>query len=243
MQLGEFDPSTGETELQRLRAFTKKDADTPAHAALAREAAQQAIVLLSNRNQTLPLPKSAALHLAIVGPFGNDTQVLSGGKADYNPSSITTLLQGLLRRQAMGDAGKVEFARGSGVSGSDRSGFKQAEALAAAADVVVLAVGIDSSIESEGHDRQTGIGLPAIQQQLAEAVLNMGTPTIVLLINGGSVSLDSLKVDARVNAIVEAFEGGQAAGDAVGDVLWGDYNPSGKGVTCPCGSLLSYELL
>lgn len=223
--------------LQRFRvgAFDRKEEvpyraipatvlDSPPHRASALQAARESIVLLENANQTLPLHKSA--RIAVIGPMANNTVVMKGGKADYHPSFSISILDGL--RQL--SLGRVGFAAGSPVSGNTtHKEMAEAKRLAAQADVTIVCVGIDATIEHEGTDR-TSIGLPGAQLGLLKAVSAVSRSVVVVLVNGGPVSVDWLKqaISTRtVHAVVEAFDGGQSAGQAVAEVIYGDVNPSG----------------
>jgi len=100
-------------------------------------------------------------------------------------------------------------------------------AAASAADVLVLAMGIDQAIEGESHDR-TDIDLPANQHELIGQLAALGKPIVLLLFNGGMVAVEAEKADDNVGAIVECFYPGFQGAAAISSVLFGDYNPGGK---------------
>ena len=108
------------------------------------------------------------------------------------------------------------------MNSTNTSGFASAIQKANESDYVILMLGLDTSVESENLDR-TNISLPGVQQQFADEILALGKPTSVVLINGGSVAISQLKETAP--AIVEAFYPGTRGGDAIAQVLFGDFNP------------------
>ena len=202
--------------------------NAPAHAALAVQAAKESIVLLANRDTTLPLGTPSTL--AVVGPTANLTMNMMGSKKDYSGENIVSLLAGITARAG---GVPVRSLAGVNVAGEEAAGggTKAAAALAAQSAVTIVCVGIDGSIEHEGTDR-TGISLPDGQLTFLKAVVGAAQgKVVVVLSNGGPLSVDWLRtasaVGGPVDAVVEAFEGGQGAGTALAAVLWGDVNPSG----------------
>jgi len=227
MQLGLFDSNKADQPYFNLGA---KDISSPAHKQLALEAAQQAIVLLKNDKQTLPL--KAGQHIALIGPHFNGTEVfmsnyhgsacLNGKPGDGKDfSCIKTPLETITTANA---GGKVTGVLGCDVN-SKTDGIAQAVAAAKAADVAVLVMGIDGSIEAEGRDRYNTT-LPGLQIKLVTEVLKVAKSAALILVSGGAMSLGELKGSSP--AIVEALYGGEAAAQALADVLFGAYNPSGK---------------
>ena len=142
-----------------------------------------------------------------------------GDGADF--SCVPTPLATLARANA---GGETAGALGCEVD-SDVDDVAAAVAVAAAADAVVLMVGLDGSQEAEGTDRYATT-LPGLQPKLVDAVLALRKPTVLVLLNGGAMSLGAAKQAAP--AIVEAFYGGEAGAQAIADVLFGEHNPSGK---------------
>jgi hypothetical protein len=120
---------------------------------------------------------------------------------------------------------QATYNKGCDINSSDKSGFAAAVAAAKAADVAVMFIGIDNTIEYEGMDRVT-IDLPGVQLALVQAVMQTGTPVVVVLINGGALAIEWIQ--KNVPAILEAFYAGEQASLAIADVLFGDYNPGGK---------------
>lgn len=234
--------------------------DTPPHRQLAREAAAQSAVLLANKGGLLPLDLGKLATVAVIGPSANDTagydRCFEGGTGGclYShiyrgySSFVTTPLMGI---QAAAHAppttlgatagARVTYAPGCGSTFpggrcSDPSGIPHAVAVAAAADVAIVVVGLDESYEEEGVDRMdpssTGGGnglfqLPGHQQRLIDEVVATGTPVVQVLLNGGPLSLHAPAGVERF-ALVEAFYGGQACGDGIADVVFGRAAPGGK---------------
>lgn len=121
--------------------------------------------------------------------------------------------------------GPLYFVKGCNVTGNVNLDIEKAKEIASKADIVVMALGTNLDVSDESHDR-TSLALPGNQQQLMEAVYGVN-PNMVLLLESCS-SLDISWAKEHVPAIIEAWYGGQAQGKAIADVLYGDYNPSGK---------------
>jgi beta-glucosidase len=243
MKLGMFDPSTMVPWTQTPYAVV----DQPSHRVLARDAARESIVLLKNANHALPLPKTLKT-IAVIGPNSDEPRMLLG---NYNgePADPVTPLRGI--REALPNT-RVLYARGSdlaeGVPGSEQTpgggtvssrDSLEAEAIRTAtqADAVVMFLGLTPRLEGEemrlqvpgfrGGDR-TSVDLPAPQQRLLERVASTvrGKPTVLVLMSGSAVAINWAQ--EHVPAIVAAWYPGQAAGSAIADVLFGDYNPAGR---------------
>lgn len=203
-----------------------READTsyiPAHDALSREAARRSIVLLKNENAVLPLRRRGQ-KIALIGPFARDRDniegcwTLFGDKARY-----VSLEQGM--RAALEDDSLLEIVDGCGLETALQDGTEQAMAAAQRADVVVLALGEPQRYSGEAQSR-VEIVLPAAQQALAEAVAMTGKPLVVQLRNGRALALQGAVRNAQ--AIAVTWYLGTQTGHAVADVLFGDYNPSGR---------------
>jgi beta-glucosidase len=235
-RLGMFDPP----ERVPYASIPFSANDAPAHRALALEAAHESIVLLKNVRALLPLRRTVR-RIAVIGPDADDAEALVG---NYNgtPAETVTPLAGI--RRAVGPLTEVVYARGSplvvadtGPTAAEAESHLRADAVAAArrAEVVVLCLGLSPRVEGEelrlsvpgfrGGDR-TDIGLPAPQEALLRAVVATGRPVVLVLVNGGPVSVPWAAW--HVGAIVEAWYGGQAAGTALADVLFGDVDPAGR---------------
>ena len=216
---------------------------------LALRAGREGIVLLKNEQNTLPLRKNLN-SIAVIGPDAENLMNLLG---DYSPKKITqhvvSILEGI--KAAAGPQTKVVRARGCGVLGDDRSGFPEAIRAAKNAEVAVVVVGEnqgqndvdedkDPPTDGEGHD-VASLDLTGVQEDLVKAIYETGTPTVVVLVNGRPLS--TRWTAEHVPAIVEAWRPGERGGQAVADVLFGDYNPSGRlAITIPrhVGQLPAY---
>ncbi|NCA84356.1 MAG: beta-glucosidase BglX [Clostridia bacterium] len=194
----------------------------PEHLAFAREFTAESMVLLKNQNQLLPLSKQTGT-IAVIGPLADSKKDMIGAwsaAGDFNKS--VTVLEGIKEKLPKQ---RVIYAQGCEVDGDDRSGFDEAVTLASRSDAVVLVIGETKEMSGEAASRSE-ITLPGVQQELAEALIATGKPVVVVLINGRPLDLSWL--DTHVPAILEAWFPGTQAGHAVADVLFGDYNPSGK---------------
>ena len=180
-RLGEFDPP----EMVPYSKLGPDMIDSPAHRQLALRTAQESIVLLTNKNNFLPLDKSQIKTLAVIGPFADIAQTGPNYTGQY--SKFVKPLEGI--QQKVGSGTQVLYARGSGILESDNPEASIAEAVAAAkkADVAILFVGINQMLEREGIDRDS-LNLPPVQLRLVHSVLEANPKTVVVLLNGGPVS-------------------------------------------------------
>jgi beta-glucosidase len=202
----------------------EKVCNSPEHRALALEAARQAIVLLKNDGNLLPLSKEVK-SILVAGPNAHSPRNQLG---DYSGSSpVVTVLDGIKARVAPGT--EVRYARGCGIKDPSTEGIAEAVAAARERDLAILVLGESSWTEGmtggEGNDRAE-LDLPGVQQQLLEAIYETGTPVVLVLINGRPLTIGWAA--EHVPAILEAWYPGQEGGTAIADVLWGDYNPGGK---------------
>ena len=220
-----------------------------AHQELALRAGQEGIVLLKNEKNALPLRKDLK-SIAVIGPDAENLMNLLG---DYSPHKVTqhvtSILEGIKAKSS--PQAKVIWAKGCGVLGEDKSGFPEAIRAAKEAEVAVVVVGenqtqnganekTDPSTDGEGHD-VASLDLTGVQEDLVKAIYETGTPTVVVLVNGRPLS--TRWTAEHVPAIVEAWRPGERGGQAVADVLFGDYNPSGRlAITVPrhSGQLPAY---
>ena len=244
--VGSFDPAGGIP----YRDIPITEMESGPHKATSLAAAREAVVLLANNpsragsagrgvsgtsgspagRPTLPLRK-APMKIAVIGPFANNSLSPYGGKPDYLSSFTITLLEGV--EAAAGETGAtVTYTVGSGVTEPNTTALHDAVAMAKLADVVILSLGIDSSIEHEGSDRTT-IGLPSCQTALMIEVADAAAgDVVVILSNGGPLSSDYLAAataaaSPSIHAVVEGFELGPYTGQVLAEVLWGETNPSG----------------
>ncbi len=227
------------------------------HVALAQKAAEQAMVLLKNDQQLLPLDMQKIKSIAVIGPHADET--LLGGYSDV-PRQTITVVDGI--KQYLGDKAQVRYAPGTRLTldkwqphhdsitakslskerwhrdGVDLAGpehkkgmLKKAVKLAKKSDVAIVVVGDNEAtsreawIETHLGDR-TSLQLIGDQQQLVDAVLATGTPTVVVLMNGRPLAIT--KIAEQAPAIIEGWYLGQQTGAALARVLFGDVSPSGK---------------
>lgn len=193
------------------------------HVAAARDAARQSMVLLRNEGGLLPLSGDTR-SIAVIGPLAdNKGDLLGSWHAMGRPEDVVTVLAGIRRRA--GPNTSVTYAQGSSVTGQERDGFAQAVEAARNADVAIVVVG-EQEFETGEAASRASLDLPGVQQQLAEAVHGTGTPLVVVLLTGRPFAIPWLA--EHVPAILQAWHPGIQGGNAVADILWGDFNPSGK---------------
>ena len=240
-RLGLFDHSPYVDVAQAERVVHSKE-----HQQLALRAARESIVLLKNENNVLPLKKDLK-SIAVIGPNADNGWRQLG---DYSPSAVpqkvSTVLDGIKQKVSPGT--RVEYVQGCEVMGG-KEDFSQAVAAARKASVAVVVVGENPrntgtgdvpATDGEGYDVAT-LDLTGAQGDLIKAIQAAGTPVVLVLINGRPLSIPWAA--AHVPAIVEAWEPGERGGEAVADVLFGDYNPSGRlAITIPrsIGQLPAY---
>jgi len=229
--LGLFDDPYRYSDAGREKAATL----TPANLAAARDVARKSIVLLKN-DGLLPLDRTIR-SIAVIGPLANDKDApLGNWRGQGAANSAVSLLEGV--KAAVSPGTEVLYAEGTKlVTGprnfmaptvyntTDRSGFPAAVAAARAADVVLLAIGEDAFQSGEGRS-QADIGLKGLQDELLRAVAAANTKVVVVLMGGRPLTIGHV-ADA-VPALVETWLLGSQSGHAMADVLFGDYNPSGK---------------
>ncbi|MCV7420318.1 glycoside hydrolase family 3 C-terminal domain-containing protein [Mycobacterium yunnanensis] len=205
------------------RAPVSGPLDVDAHHALAREAAGRSIVLLKNDGGLLPLSPDA--DIAVIGAFAADPRYQGAGSSMINPTRLDRAVDEI---RAMA-TGSVTYAAGFDtavdVAESDAARLlDEAVAAASGAEVAVVFLGLPARLESEGYDRDD-VDLPANQLAVLQAVVDANSNTVVVLSNGGVVTLSFA---ANVPAILEGWLLGQAGGGATADVLFGVVNPSAK---------------
>ena len=207
------------------------------HLAASREMARESIVLLKNSG-VLPLSKDKKI--ALVGPKGDSTDMLGPWQFTRRANDTVTLKQGLeLAGYAVAYAkgsevltpisndseGQAQTDKDSDTPSSADSGIAEAIAVAKDADVIILALGETAAMSGEAASRQS-IDIPEPQMQLAYAMKALGKPIILVLTNGRPLLLNWFEENA--DAIVETWFLGSEAGNAIADIISGDYNPSGK---------------
>ena len=232
LRLGMFDPP----DQVPYSSIPYEVNDSPPNAALARIAARESMVLLKNQGSLLPLSKELG-SIAVIGPNAHDPHVLVGNYFGV-PSDPVTPLRGI--RERVSEDTKVWYTQGCKLQGNKREGLgragliSEAVSMAERADVVVLCLGLSADIEGEQGDAgnseaagdKTTLDLPGLQQALLEEIVAVGKPVVLVLLSGSALSIGW--ADEHVRAIVQAWYPGQAAGEALADVLFGDYCPAGR---------------
>jgi xylan 1,4-beta-xylosidase len=196
------------------------DVCTKENQQLALEAAKQGIVLLENNKGALPLSKTKIKTLAVIGPNANATTVMISNYAGI-PCRYSSPLQGLQKYIS-----SVTYAHGcSDVKCSNQNLFAAAVKAAASADTVVLVVGLDQSIEAEGLDR-VNLTLPGFQEKLVKDVAAATKGTLILVIMAaGPIDTSFTKSVSNIGGILWVGYPGQDGGNAIAQVIFGDYNP------------------
>ena len=193
------------------------------HRKVVREMACKSIVLLENREGILPLDNRCK-NIGIVGPLAdNPDDMLGSWCARGDGKDAIGILQGI--KQAVGKGVRIRYAKGCEIEGDDRSGFSEAVQVAENSDVVIVCVGENRFMSGEAASR-TRLTLPGVQRELLKAIKETGKPIVLLLSNGRPLVLDWEK--ENIGTIVECWQLGSEAGNAIADVLFGKYNPSGK---------------
>ena len=196
--------------------------------------AKKSIVLLKNDNNILPLKKSGQ-KIALIGALAADkTSPLGSWRIAAEDNSAISVLEGLQKyngnqltysKGADVAVGRTQFIWETNINTTDKSGFDEAIANAKQADVVLMVLGEHGLQSGEGRSR-TEIDLPGVQQELLEAVYEVN-PNIVLLLNNGR-PLAIPWAAQKIPAILECWQLGTQSGNAIAQVVYGDYNPSGK---------------
>jgi beta-glucosidase len=192
----------------------------PQHEALALKAAQEEIVLLKNDHMLLPLKRTLVKNLLVVGPLARMSNL---GGYSGRPRFTITILDGI--KAEAGESVHVNFAPGCNLTRDDDTLLADAVTAAKTADVIVAVVGFTRQQAGENLDRDT-LDLIGGQEKLVEAMQASGKPVVVVLSNGAPLSIDWIQ--EHVPAIVENWYGGQAAGRALAQVLFGEVNPGGR---------------
>lgn len=225
--------SEARTSAEIMTATTRKQA---------REAATRSFVLLKNNAQTLPLKKNSSI--ALVGPLADNKRNMLGTwsvSGDWKES--VSILEGI--KAAMGNNGAVAYAKGADISSDSfevaRSNalgveiekdkrkpedmISEAVSVAAKSDIIVAVVGEAADMSGEASSR-SNIGIPESQKALLRALKKTGKPLVIVLLNGRPLTLEWEAANA--DALLDIWFGGTETGNAVADVLFGNYNPSGK---------------
>ena len=203
-------------------------ANTPGHQQVALEAGREAIVLLKNEANILPITDLTKT-LALVGPSAKVAQLDGFGSSWVDPPYAITPYQGFQNK--IPDA-QIQYAMGCQINNSDTSGFAAARAIASSSDYVIFVGGLDQTQEGENYhpgpvDRTGGsVELPGMQQELIKELAKVNPNVIVVIKSGGICAVPNAIAD--IKGFLYAFYPGMEGGNAIADVIYGAYNPSGK---------------
>jgi beta-glucosidase len=227
--------------------------DLPEHRTLALETARKSIVLLKNENEILPLDRNIKT-IAIIGPNADVQRNLLGDytypahieitimaaeatgaqppapdeRADHVTVPVVTILEGI--KAKLGKDTRMLYAVGCEYNSASKDGFPEAVEAAQAADIAIVVVGGKSGLTPDctcGELRDSAeLRLPGVQDDLVRAIYETGTPVVLVLVDGRPLALGW--IIEKIPAIIEAWLPGEEGGNAVADVLFGDYNPGGK---------------
>lgn len=231
-RLGMFDP----VNMVKYAQIPISNLESLPHKELALKMAKESIVLLRNvpmqdqKNNLLPLNKNIK-RIAVLGPNADNANTQLG---NYNgqPSVVTTVLQGIKNKLPNAD---IFYSRATDFVSTEPQDFSKLIDSIKDADVVIYVGGISPRLEGEemkistpgfsGGDR-TSINLPAVQTEFLKALKTTGKPIVFVMMTGSALAIPW--EEENIPAIVNAWYGGEAAGTAVADVLFGDYSPSGR---------------
>ncbi|NJC28457.1 glycoside hydrolase family 3 N-terminal domain-containing protein [Neolewinella antarctica] len=190
--------------------------------------AHKAVTLLKNDDQLLPLDVTKLKSIAVIGPNAAEVRLPNGrytqmGGYSGIPPYFTSVIEGIEAK--VGDKIQVNYAEGAALKSESTAGFAEAVAAARRSDVVILAIGGSTETCGEGTDRET-LDLFGVQEELVKAIEATGKPIVAVLLNGRPLAINYLA--ENIPAIIEGWYLGMRTGEALADVIFGDYNPGGK---------------
>lgn len=196
--------------------------------------AKKSIVLLKNEKKLLPLKKKD-LKIAVIGALANDKDSpLGSWRLSADANSAVSVIEGLKKykgnkinyaKGADVTVGRADFIHELKINNTDKSEFNRAIQIAKNADIVLIVLGENAFETGEGRSR-TSIGLPGVQQDLLEKIYKANKNTVLILMNGRPLTINWAA--KNIPAILETWQLGTQAGNAIAQVVYGDYNPSGK---------------
>lgn len=206
-----------------IEYFNKKELSKTYKDSIALQLARESIVLLKNEDDLLPLNKNLK-KIALIGPLADNDEDLTGGwSGAYQREKVVTVLQGL--RNVLKSNTGIECVKGCNFNDSDDMNFISAVNAAEKSDVVILVLGESREMTGEAASR-TNLDLPSVQNKLIRKVYDTGKPVVLVLMNGRPLTINW--ISENIPAVIEAWYLGDQAGNAIAQLLFGDYNPSGK---------------
>ena len=234
MKLGLFDAA----EQVPYTTIGFEQNDCQEHRDFALEVAKKTLVLLKNENNLLPLDRNTITSIAVIGPNANSREALTGNYFG-TASNYVTVLEGI--RGAVGNNMAVSYAQGCHLYrdkvenlGEVQDRFAEAVSTAERADVVIMCMGLDASIEGEEGDvsneyasgDKLGLHLPGLQQELLEVIYKTGKPIILVLLSGSALAVTWAA--EKIPGIIQAWYPGAEGGKALASVIFGECSPVGK---------------
>lgn len=206
--------------MNAIENHRKQSVNFEAHHALVRKIAGESMVLLKNERDVLPFKRNE--NIVVIGDMVRKLRYQGGGSSHVEPFRCDDLLEEIAGKIS----GTVCFERGYDLESDERndSMFTAAVEAAKGAEKVIVVAGLPERYESEGYDREH-MDIPQVQNELIEAIAKVNPDTVVVLANGAAVLMPWID---KVPGVLESYLGGEAAGGAIADLLYGDVNPSGK---------------
>jgi beta-glucosidase len=219
-QLGLFeDPFRFSNSIREKEAF-----ENPSHRQFAKEIAEKSIVLLKNENKTLPIKKQYK-KIALIGPLAKSKKDMKGfWSIPWNDDELVSVYEGL--RTNLPNETILTYAKGCDINSADKSGFTEAIQIAKEADLVIMTIGESYDMSGEARSR-ANINIPGVQEELVKSVKQaIKAPVVVLIMAGRPLTFNWIA--ENTNSILYTWWLGSEAGNAISNVLCGNYNPSAK---------------
>ncbi|HSP89113.1 MAG TPA: glycoside hydrolase family 3 N-terminal domain-containing protein [Ignavibacteriaceae bacterium] len=225
-KLGLFEDPYTDIEFYDQNNLSKEYKDS-----IALQLAKESIVLLKNvghpgfngEDNLLPLKKNIK-SIALIGPLAdNNSDVLGGWSGAGKMDDVVTVYQGI--KKILPENTEINFVKGCNFNDDDTSGFEEAVQSAENSDVVIMVIGENREMSGEAASK-TDLNLSGVQEELIKKIYQTGKPVVAILMNGRPLTINW--VAENIPAIIEAWFLGDQTGNAIAEVLFGDYNPSGK---------------
>ncbi len=217
-KLGLFDNPYTDTSYFKENNLSKRYKDS-----IALQLAKESIVLLKNENHLLPVSRDVK-RIALIGPFADNNNDPAGPWAGgHKPENLVSVLQGL--KNSVNSTTVIDFVKGCNVNDSDYKEFDAAVEAAQRADLIIFTAGESRGMSGEAESK-TNLDIPAVQEELIRRIQTVGKPVVVVLMNGRPLTIN--RISENIPAVLETWYSGSQAGNAIAQVLFGDYNPSGK---------------